>query len=502
MDNVTIPEKGITPEELFKQMDEMKGGDYKWDSGKVFCLVYPVDSTHHEFLKESYGKFISENFLNPMAFGSLKKMEREVVRMSINLMHGDDKCVGTMTSGGTESIIMAVKAARELSRKKRPWIMKPEIVAPDSAHVALEKACKYFDIKYVPIKTKDDYTANVKAMKKATNRNTIMIYSSAPQYPQGVIDPIEELGEFAHKKKIPLHVDACVGGFMLPWLEKIGEPLEKWDFRVKGVTSISADLHKYGFAAKGASVVLYKSMDYMKHQFFITTNWPGGIYASPNFPGTRPGGAIAAAWATLKKFGEDGYIEQAKKTIKIAKEWRAAISEIPELEILGNPKATLHSFRSIDKSVDIYAIADIMIEKGWFFDRQQYPASIHMTMMPSHENTKDDFIKDLKDAVQHVKDHPELAQSGNAAMYGMMAKLPVRGMVKKSVEKVMESMWGADGELPDLENMGKDENAPWYMKVADKYGADAMNALQKIEDTKENLQTKAKEQIDKINFLK
>lgn len=339
-------------------------------------------------------------------------------------------------------------------------------------------------------------------MKKATNRNTIMIYSSAPQYPQGIIDPIEELGEFAHKKKIPLHVDACVGGFMLPWLEKIGEPLEKWDFRVKGVTSISADLHKYGFAAKGASVVLYKSMDYMKHQFFITTNWPGGIYASPNFPGTRPGGAIAAAWATLKKFGEDGYIEQAKKTIKIAKEWRAAISEIPELEILGNPKATLHSFRSIDKAVDIYAIADIMIEKGWFFDRQQYPASIHMTMMPSHENTKDDFIKDLKDAVQHVKDHPELAQSGNAAMYGMMAKLPVRGMVKKSVEKVMESMWGADGELPDLENMGKDENAPWYMKVADKYGADAMNALQKFEDTKENLQTKAKEQIDKINFLK
>ena len=502
MEKVIIPSVGRSDEEIFSQMDTMKGDDYRWDNGRVFCLVYPVDSSHHDFLKESYGKFISENFLNPMAFGSLKKMEREVVRMSINLMNGDENCVGTMTSGGTESIIMAVKAAREMARKQRPWILKPELVAPDSAHVAVEKACKYFDIKYVAVKTKDDFTADVKAMKKATNRNTIMIYSSAPQYPQGVVDPIEELGEFASKKKIPLHVDACVGGFMLPWLEKIGEPIEKWDFRVKGVTSISADLHKYGFAAKGASVVLYRDMKYMKHQFFITTNWPGGIYASPNFPGTRPGGAIAAAWATLKKFGEDGYIEQAKKTIKIAKEWRAAISEIPELEILGNPKATLHSFRSIDKSVDIYAIADILIEKGWFFDRQQYPASIHMTMMPSHENTKDDFIKDLKDAVQHVKDHPELAQSGNAAMYGMMAKLPVRGMVKKSVEKVMESMWGADGELPDLENMGKDENAPWYMKVADKYGADAMNALQKFEDTKENFQTKAKEQIDKINFLK
>jgi len=502
MEKVTIPKTGISPEELYKEMDALKGDDYKWDSGRVFCLVYPVDENHHEFLKESYGKFISENFLNPMAFGSLKKMEREVVRMSINLMNGDDDCVGTMTSGGTESIIMAVKAAREMSRKQRPWILKPEIVAPDSAHVALEKACKYFDIKYVPVKTKDDFTANVKAMKKATNRNTILIYSSAPQYPQGVIDPIEELGEFAHKKKIPLHVDACVGGFMLPWLEKIGEPVEKWDFRVKGVTSISADLHKYGFAAKGASVVLYRNMKYMKHQFFITTSWPGGIYASPNFPGTRPGGAIAAAWATLRKFGENGYMEQAKKTVEIAKKWRAEINSIPELEILGNPKATLHSFHSTDKDVSILAIADIMLEKKWFFDRQQFPASIHMTMMPNHENMLEEFITDLKEAVATVKANPELAKSGNAAMYGMMAKLPVRGLVKKSVEQVMESMWGATGELPDLENMGKDDSAPWFMKVADKYGPEAMSALKKFEDTKDDLQSKAKEQLDKINFLK
>tara|TARA_B100001971_G_C18267964_1_gene595968 strand:- start:22013 stop:23521 length:1509 start_codon:yes stop_codon:yes gene_type:complete len=502
MEKVIIPKAGLSEKEIYDQMDAMKGDDYSWDSGRVFCLVYPVDNSHHNFLKESYGKFISENFLNPMAFGSLKKMEREVVRMSINLMNGDDNCVGTMTSGGTESIIMAVKAAREMARKQRPWILKPELVAPDSAHVAVEKACKYFDIKYIPIKTKDDFTADVKAMKKATNRNTIMIYSSAPQYPQGVIDPIEELGEFASKKKIPLHVDACVGGFMLPWLEKIGEPIEKWDFRVKGVTSISADLHKYGFAAKGASVILYKDMKYMKHQFFITTNWPGGIYASPNFPGTRPGGAIAAAWGTLKKFGEDGYIEQAKKTIEVAKEWRKRLNEIPELEVLGNPKATLFSFKSNSKDLDIYALADVMMEKKWFFDRQQYPASIHMTIMPSHEKSIDDFFTDLSAAIEHVKAHPELANSGNAAMYGMMAKLPVRGFVKKSVEKVMESMWGATGELPDLENMGKDENAPWFMKLADKYGPEAMNALKKLEESKETIQSKAKDKINRFNIFR
>lgn len=490
MKNVRIPSKGKGIDEVYKELDQMKEADFNWNAGKVFCLVYPVDHEHHEFLKESYGKYISENFLNPMAFKSLKVMEREVVRMSLNLMHGDEKSVGTMTSGGTESIIMAVKAAREMARKNKPWIFKPEIVAPRSAHVALEKACKYFDIKYVAVETDSDYKADLKAMKKAINRNTILIYSSAPQYPQGVIDPIEQLGELAYKKKIPLHVDACVGGFMLPWLEKIGEPIEKWDFRVKGVTSISADLHKYGFAAKGASVVLYRNMNYMKHQFFVTTTWPGGIYASPNFPGTRPGGAIAAAWATLNKMGEDGYIKQASQTIGIAKEWRKRIREISELEVLGDPKATLLAFRSVDKEVDTFALADVMTDKGWFFDRQQFPSSLHLTIMPIHQKSIDEFFDDLEASISYVRTHPELAKEGNAAMYGMMAKLPMRGLVKKSVENVMEQMWGPEGELPELENMGKNDSAPWFMKLADKYGPKAMSLFEKIEAKKDKLKRK------------
>jgi sphinganine-1-phosphate aldolase len=495
VDKVIIPKVGRKVSEIFAQMDEIKGDDFKWDHGRVFCLTYPVDEGHHDFLKESYGKFISENFLNPMAFQSLKKMEREVVRMSINLLNGDDNCVGTMTSGGTESILMAVKAARDLARKKKPWILKPELVCPESAHVAFEKACKYFDIKYVPVKLKEDYTADVKTIKKAINRNTIMVMCSAPQYPQGVVDPVAEIGELTAKKKIPFHVDACVGGFMLPWLEKLGEDIPVFDFRVKGVTSISADLHKYGFAAKGASVVMYRSMDYMKHQFFITTDWMGGIYASPNMPGTRPGGAIAAAWGTLNKMGEEGYLKQAEKTLKVAKEFRQRINEMPELEVLGNPKATLFSFMSTDKSVDTYALADQMTEKGWFFDRQQYPPSIHLTITPAHEKSVDEFITDLKESVAYVREHPELAESGNAAMYGMMAKIPMRGLVKKSVEKVMEQMWGAQGDVPDLENMGSDENAPFYMKLADKYGASAIKALDKIGETK----GKVKESINKLN---
>jgi sphinganine-1-phosphate aldolase len=496
--DIRIPEKGRKIEEIYAEMEASKVNDYKWEKGRVFCLTYPVDEKHHDFLKESYGMFISENFLNPMAFQSLKKMEREVVRMSLNLMHGDDKSVGTMTSGGTESILMAVKAARDLARKTKPWILKPELVCPESAHVAFEKACKYFGVKYVPVKVAKDFRADVKAMKKAIGINTIMVMGSAPQYPQGVIDPIKELAEICLKKNIPFHVDACVGGFMLPWLEKLGEDIPVWDFRIPGVTSISADLHKYGFAAKGASVVLYRSMKYMKHQFFITTDWMGGIYASPNMPGTRPGGAIAAAWGTLNKLGENGYLEQAKKTINVAKKLRERINAIPELEVLGDPKATLFSFRSIDKTVDTYALADVLTEKGWWFDRQQWPPSIHLTVMPAHEDSMDEFIDDIVEAIAYVKEHPELAQSGNAAMYGMMAKIPVRGLVKKSVEKVMESMWGPTGKMPDFESGMADEDSPAWMKLADKYGTQALNVLNKVDEVKE----KVKSEFDKINLLK
>ena len=234
----------------------------------------------------------------------------------------------------------------------------------------------------------------------------------------------------------------------------------------------------------------------MKHQFFITTEWSGGIYASPNLPGTRPGGAIAAAWGTLNKVGQDGYIEQAKKTIGVAKEFRKRINEIPELEVLGDPPATLLAFKSTDKNLSILAIADQMIEKGWWFDRQQTPASIHMTVMPNHSETLEEFISELKEVIEHVKAHPELAKTGDAAMYGMMAKIPARGLVKKSVEKVMESMWGPTGELPDFEKgIGSDEGAPVWMKLADKYGPQAMDALEKVDNVKD----KIKKEVKKLN---
>ncbi len=272
-----------------------------------------------------------------------------------------------------------------------------------------------------------------------------------------------------------------MGGFILPWLEELGENIPLFDFRVPGVTSMSADIHKYGFAAKGASVVLYKSMKYMKHQFFITASWPGGVYASPNFPGTRPGGAIAAAWATLKKFGREGYLSQTRRSMEARAKFMEGVKSIKGLEICGDPKTPVIAFESVDEGLSAYAIADLMAEKGWFFDRVQEPQAIHLTIMPVHNETADAFVADLKECAQIVRENPELAKSGDAAMYGMMAKVPVKGLVKKTVESVMESMWGPEGKAPDLENAGKAEDASLIMKLADQYGPKGMEIYEKIE---------------------
>jgi len=289
---------------------------------------------------------------------------------------------------------------------------------------------------------------------------------SAPQYPHGVIDPISQLGSLALQHGLPLHVDACIGGFILPFLEKLGRPIPAFDFRVEGVTSISADLHKYGYTPKGASVLLYRSMNIMKYQFFAFTDWNGGIYASPALPGTRPGGPIAAAWATLKKMGVDGYLHEAKKVVKVVDYFLKEIEKIPELKMVAYPDSSLVCFTSKDSDVGIYAVADYMIEKGWHIDRQQKPESLHMTLSPNHEESIKEFILDLRDAVDHVKAHPELATSGQAAMYGMMAKIPFRGMIKSSVLSIMEKMYGPEGKLPDEKKEGIENWGDLAEKVA------------------------------------
>jgi glutamate/tyrosine decarboxylase-like PLP-dependent enzyme len=445
---VNIPGKGRAPDDILADLRGKSAGDTKWREGRVFSLVYHAGEQHEQLLQKAHALYASANLLNPMAFGSLKQMEREIVEMAGGLFHGPASIVGTVTSGGTESILCAVAAYRDRARRKKPWILRPELVVPTTIHPAFDKAAHYFGVKLVKVPVGPDFRADVRAMAKAITWQTIGLVGSAPQYAHGVVDPIAELGALAQKKGLPLHVDACVGGFLLPWLEQIGRAVPVWDFRVAGVTSISADLHKFAYAGKGASVLVWRSLDDMRHQIFVATDFPGGIYASPTMLGTRPGGPIAAAWATLQSFGADGYRELAGKAADAADRLRAGITKISGLTLLGRSDSTIVSYAVV--GADVYALADRLEARGWTVDRQQRPASIHLTVTANHAAIVDDYLADLRAALAEVKADPSLAKSGTAPMYGMASKMPIRRLVASNVRKVIANMYapGQNGAVP------------------------------------------------------
>ena len=453
-----IPNQARNKEDILSEMSSMGSQDADWRGGRTWSMVYFAGDEHHDFLKRAHNLFFAENALNPMAFQSLKRMEAEVVQMTANMLHGPESAVGTMTSGGTESILMAVKAARDRARATKPWIRTPNIVVPKTIHVAFDKAAHYFGLKvrYVPVDK--NFQVDLRALRKAITRNTVLVAASAPQYPHGVVDPIEEAASIAAKKQIPFHVDACFGGFILPWLEDLGHPIPTWDFRIPGVTSISADVHKYGYAAKGASTVIYRDMSYLKYQFFVSTDWPGGIYASPSMPGTRPGGSIAAAWAAMQVMGKDGYRALAEKAWEASNRLRDGIASIEGLKVLGAPHSPVVTWGAENESLDIYAVADLMEQKGWSVDRQQHPASVHCTVNANQVEIVKEYLADLEASASEVLANPSLTKEGTAPMYGLMAKVPLRGFVKSSVLKVMEGMYGPTGDMPDLSNLGSGED--------------------------------------------
>ncbi|MBU6155068.1 MAG: hypothetical protein KGP28_12255, partial [Bdellovibrionales bacterium] len=274
--------------------------------------------------------------------------------------------------------------------------------------------------------------------KDMINRNTILIVGSAPQYPHGVMDPIIDLASLAKSHGVGMHVDACVGGFMLPFLRKLGRDIPPFDFSVDGVTSVSADLHKYGFTAKGASCILFRDRELRRFQFFISKEWPGGLFASPSVTGTRPAGSIAAAWATMNALGEEGYLSLYSKLMKTVDAYRTGIEKIG-FSIVGNPVGTLFAYTS--KEVNMHVIADLMSAKGWFLDRQMNPDSIHLTITPANEPVLNEYLTDLKAAFETAKAHPELAGEGMAAMYGMVAKIPDPTMVNQFLYQYMDQRY-------------------------------------------------------------
>ncbi len=437
---IVIPEKGISNEDILNVMEEIRKDDINWRDGKVWSLVYHASDKHTEMLKKAYTMFFSKNALSPLAFPSLKKFETEVISMAVDIFNGDKRCCGSMTSGGTESILMAIKTYRDWAEKKFPNIKKPEMVLPSSAHPAFEKGADYFKVKSIRVPVdKKTHQADVKAMEKALTDNTIMMVGSACDFPRGVVDPISELAAIAKNHNIGMHVDACLGGFMLPFVKRLGYEVPDFDFSVPGVTSISADVHKYGYGAKGASTILYRKERVWKHQFSVYTDWSGGIYISPSMRGTRPGGAIAAAWAAMNTLGIDGYLKLAKDVMDATDKLIQGIEEISELYIIGKPVMSVFSFTS--EIIDIYNLGDLLDKKGWHLDRIQFPNALHMMVNPHHASIVDKFLNDLRDAVKDVVKHPRESTDGDAAIYGMIASLPDREKVKDYIINFLKSQY-------------------------------------------------------------
>lgn len=451
-----LPASGRDPGEVLGELAGFGAADPDYKHGRLWSLVYYLDEGVADFLAAAYKMYSSANGLNPTAFKSLKRFENEIIAAVAELLHGSEEVCGVVTSGGTESCLLAVKTYRDLARAKR-GVRRPEMIVSETAHVAWFKASEYFGVKPRVVKRGADFRLDAAQVERLVNRNTVMLLGSAPEYPNGLIDPIEALGAIALQRRIPLHVDACVGGFILPFMAMNGIQLPAWDYRVPGVTSISADIHKYGFASKGASTITYRNLELLKYQMFVYPDWPGGVFASPALLGTRPGGAYAAAWAALQYFGVDGYRDLARRTSLAFERMKQGIAAMPKLRVFGDPSGPLLGYGSRDAAVDIYAVGDRMDARGWQVNRLQFPEGLHAMVTAKHLESVDAYLADLRAAVAEVKADPSLARKGSAATYGLMANVPLRGMVKSKVLDIFAGMYRAGGGHFDL--VGHDAGA-------------------------------------------
>ncbi|MBF8283340.1 MAG: hypothetical protein HW378_2255 [Anaerolineales bacterium] len=436
-----LPERGRDREEILDEMEAIKAREEsRWKDGFVSGAVYHGDDTHIDFLNRVYALNSQTNSLHADIWPSAAKFESEVVAMTAHMLGagaGGDIC-GTLSSGGTESILLAMKTYRDWARDRK-GITRPEIVAPVTAHAAFDKAAQYFSVKIIRTPVGADYRADVNAVKRAISRNTIVMVGSAPTFPHGVVDPIEELSELARKRGIGFHTDACLGGFLLPWAERLGYKVPAFDFRLPGVTSISADTHKYGYAAKGTSAILYRGAELRRYQYFTAADWPGGLYFSPTFAGSRPGALAAVCWAAMVAMGEQGYLQAAKKILETAAVIRKGVEAIPELRVLGD---SLWIIAFASEAVDIYKIVDYMSQRRWNLNALHKPPAAHLCVTLRHTQTgvAERFMDDLRSAVGHVKAHPE-ERGGMAPVYGMAATLPLRGVVGDMLKRYIDLLY-------------------------------------------------------------
>ena len=413
-------ESGAPAEAVLDELAALRRDDVSWAAGRTFSLVYDGGPAVHEVAERAAQLFLHENALNTGAFPSLATIQSDVVRWTGALLHAPPGAAGFLTSGGTESIQCAVLAARERARAER-GVTAPEIVLAESAHAAFHKSAHLFGMRAVTTPVTSDWTADLDAMAAAIGPDTALVVGSAPQYPQGVVDDIPAIASLAASVGANCHVDACMGGFVLPFAERLGRAVPPWDFRVEGVHSISADVHKLGYAPKGVSVILHRSKDLRRYQTFVFDGWLGGRYGTPNLQGTRSGAPMAAAWAVMRHLGVDGYVELTARTLDAADRLRAGIAGIDGVSVLGAGTFHVVAMAADGPGVDVFAVGDALRARGWYLDRQGPPDSLHATVSQGNVVTIEAYLGDLAGAVAAERTNRTPRSSpGEAAPYATL----------------------------------------------------------------------------------
>jgi glutamate/tyrosine decarboxylase-like PLP-dependent enzyme len=401
-----FPKRGTPWETLQRELEAFKADDFDWRKGRVPSYTYFYNDATLEVQKKAYMAFISENALGASrAFKSLSRMLDDIYRMGLSLFHAPKGAGASFTSGGTESVFMALKTARDHARASRNnQAGRLNVVTGYASHLCLDKAAHILDIEVRRTPVGPEYRMDIEAVEQAIDENTIMIYASAPNYPYGVFDPISDLGRLSQSRGLWLHVDGCWGGFISPFAKKLGYPIPDWDFIVPGVTSISADIHKFGYGAKGASLILYRDKALQEFEKFEFSNWPRGTYATPTFMGTKPGGSVASAWAVMRYLGEDGYMAATRETMDATRMLIDGINKIPGLKCLTpTGESNLFAYIPTDPSIDIMAVADRLEERGWFRGRMREPLGIQQGVNPAHLPVVDEYIQAVKDAIEYTR---------------------------------------------------------------------------------------------------
>ena len=442
--NTVLPEKGWDQKRIEQELDKYDDvlGGADWKSGFVSGAVYNGSPELTELSTDVYKRYAWTNPLHADMFPPIRKMEAEVVAMGLKIFNAGKDARGTMTSGGTESILMAMRTYREIAFER--GIVMPEIIAPVTAHCALDKAADYFRMKLVRVPVNNTFTCSARAMRHFITSSTIVLVGSVPQYPHGMVDPIKEYAKLAQYYGIYMHVDCCLGGFLAPFAEKAGFNIPVFDFRLEGVTSISADTHKYGFSPKGSSLIMYSNQKLRLKQFFTAIEWPGGAYGTPTIAGSRPGGIIAATWATMMHFGEEGYVEATRKIISTTQKIESGLRNIPGLYVMGKPELSVVAVGSRD--FNIYRLSSEMKKKGWYLCDLQKPAGVHIavTMAHTQEGVAEKFVTDVRQCVEVVKKDEDGNVTGMGALYGTTSKIPDRSIVNEIALSFMELLYKAE----------------------------------------------------------